>query len=93
MALPDTEAMMESGFDDNSGLSIASQDDKGRDGRSEELAIAEKETKVVSVFRIVLMAMLVVVAIAVSLTAFFITRQSEQDDFEKTFASHASKVS
>lgn len=58
-----------------------------------ETSLAKNETKAVYLFRILLMIMLISTALAVSLTAFFLIRQGEQDDFESAFEGHASKVS
>lgn len=57
------------------------------------LSIGKKETKAVAFFRVILFVALVVLAIGVSLIAFFASKQGEIDDFENTFQGHALKVS
>lgn len=73
---------------DDSMISEQAEDDR----QSHQPTLAHNETKVVSLFRIILMLVLVVTAIAVSLLAYFENRNGEIDDFEETFESHAQKV-
>ena len=56
------------------------------------LSIAKKETKAVAFFRVILFVALIVLAVGVSLVAYFASRKGEIEDFENTFEGHALKV-
>jgi hypothetical protein len=57
-----------------------------------ETSIGKKETKAVTIFRIILVIVLTTSALTVSLMAFFSAKADEQGDFEDAFAGHARKV-
>lgn len=74
------------------GVEDDSMTDEG-DSSVANLSIGKKETKAVAFFRVILFVALVVLAIGVSLIAFFASKQGEIDDFENTFQGHALRVS
>ena len=57
-----------------------------------ETSLAKRETQVVSVFRIILIVLLMATAFAVSLTSYVLSMKGEQDDFAAAFEGHALKV-
>ena len=71
---------------------LSSNVDENDHQSNEEVRIGKEETKAVSTFRAVLMSFLVAVTIAISLGAYFLSLQAEQEDFENAFESHANKV-
>lgn len=68
------------------GLEDTQQDDRNKP------ALAHKETKAVSLFRIILLVVLATTAITVSLLAYFGSRNNETEEFEEQFQSNAQKV-
>lgn len=58
-----------------------------------ETSLAKRETRVVSLFRVLLLVVLTLTALAVSLTALALAKDAEEADFEQTFEGHARKVS
>lgn len=74
-------------------VDISSSDgDPSAASTSGETSIAKDETKTVNCFRLLLLAALIATALCVSLTAFFMIRNGEQEEFEGTFRSHATKI-
>ena len=79
--------------DDHGSLASAHDDDDEEHAPNpKRKSLGHNETRVVSLFRIILLAVLVVLAVAISLLAYFGSRNSEVEDFEEAFASHAQKV-
>lgn len=62
------------------------------DDEEEKVILAQTEDKAVGYLRLLVALLLAIVALAVSLSVYFITKQSEQIDFENDFHDTSSKV-
>ena len=58
-----------------------------------ETSLGKKETRVVSKLRVCLMILLVTLALGACLSAYFMGRMAEREEFEDAIDSHAAKVS
>jgi hypothetical protein len=78
--------------DEDVMMDMENESTSSADSSAEEHVLAKDETKMVYRFRIILIVLLLLTAILVSMTAYFMAADGEYIGFEKNFESQAAKV-
>ena len=90
--LPDAQEDVPDDIHRKDGGEEDAEENAEEDDDEEEAPLAKKESKAVSLLRLTVLSVLTMVALAVSLTVFWYTRETERDDFESAVTDHANKV-